>query len=144
MSLIKNKLFETLDKNKDGYITVKELQEATKDMYNDIDVKNILMSVDLDKNGAINYSEFIAATMSDIISKDVWKVQAAFKFFDKDNDGEIDKNDLKKILESNQDLPIDEELINEIVKEWDYNGDGIIDYSEFFRWMSAKLPTFTK
>lgn len=47
-----------------------------------------------------------------------------------------------KILETNSEEHVDEEMINEIVKEWDYNGDGKIDYSEFYRWMSTKMPTF--
>ena len=71
-------VFDTIDKNKDGYITVKELQEITKDTLSEIDIKNILMSVDLDKNGAINYSEFIAATMNELITKDANKMEAAF------------------------------------------------------------------
>lgn len=132
------KLFEQLDKNKDGYITVKELQEVANDVRSDIDIKNIIMSVDLDKNGAINYSEFIAATMNELITKDASKLQAAFKFFDKDNNGIIDRTDLKKVLESNDDVSVDEALIDEIVNECDYNGDGQIDYMEFYRCMSLR------
>ena len=96
----------------------------------------------MDKNGAINYSEFIAATMNELITKDANKIQSAFKFFDKNNDGIIDKNDLKQILESNDDISVDEAMIDDIVKEWDYNGDGKIDYMEFYQWMSLK--DFTK
>lgn len=93
---MKNKLFEQIDKNKDGYITIKELQEVTENSKsNDIDLKNILLSIDMDKNGAINYSEFIAATMNDLITKDANKVEAAFRYFDKDSNGTIDTNDLK-------------------------------------------------
>lgn len=101
-------------------------------------MKNILASVDTDKNGAINYSEFIAATMNDLISKDANRIQAAFNFFDKNNDGIIDKDDLKQIFETNVDLSFDDKVIEEVVKEWDYNGDGKIDYKEFYRWMSMK------
>lgn len=131
------KLFEQLDKNKDGYITIKELQEADKSN-SGIDLKNILMSIDMDKNGAINYSEFIAATMNDMITKDMKKVQAAFKFFDKDDNGTIEADDLKKLLETENDIAIDETVIDDIVKEWDYDGDGKIDYKEFYRAMSIR------
>jgi calcium-dependent protein kinase len=134
---MKNKLFEQLDKNKDGYITIKELQEADSSN-SGVDLKNILMSIDMDKNGAINYSEFIAATMNDFITKDMKKVQAAFKFFDKDDNGTIEADDLKKLLESENDIAIDESVLNDIVKEWDYDGDGKIDYKEFYRAMSIR------
>jgi calcium-dependent protein kinase len=116
--VIKEKqLFEMIDKNKDGYITVKELQEVSKNTHSEVDIKNILMSIDMDKNGAINYSEFIAATMNELITKDAAKVEQAFKFFDKDNNGVIDKSDLKRILESNDDISIDEAVLDEVVKE---------------------------
>lgn len=68
---------------------------GSKSSFSKIDMKSILMSVDMDKNGAINYSEFIAATMNDLIAKDAEKIESAFKFFDTDNNGTIDKRDLK-------------------------------------------------
>lgn len=91
------------------------------------------MSVDMDKNGAINYSEFIAATMNELITKDAKKVHEAFKFFDKDGNGVIEAEDLKKILLSGDDISVDDEVVDEIVRECDYNGDGKIDYMEFYR-----------
>ena len=93
----------------------------------------------MDKNGAINYSEFIAATMNDLIWKDTGKIEAAFKFFDTDGNGTIDHKDLKKILESEDTMSIDDALIDDIVNEWDFNGDGKIDYREFYRAMSMKV-----
>lgn len=97
--------------------------------------------MDLDKNGAINYSEFIAATMNEMITKDASKMKSAFNFFDRDNNGTIDKHDLKEILKKNDGDEVDEQLINyidEVVDECDLNGDGKIDYKEFYRWMSTK------
>lgn len=66
------------------------------------------------------------------------KIQSAFNFFDKNNDGIIDKNDLKQILEANEDLSFEDCMIDELINEWDLNGDGKIDYKEFYRWMSIK------
>jgi len=53
-----------LDKNKDGYVTLKELKEGLKDNPNIEDIARLLSSLDMDQNGAINYTEFIAATMN--------------------------------------------------------------------------------
>ena len=136
MLLRRNKLFDKIDKNKDGYITIKELQEV--DGHSGIDLKNILMSIDMDKNGAINYSEFIAATMNDLITKDANKLQAAFNFFDKDSKGTINSTDIRRILQTDNDISIDDSVIDEIVKECDFNGDGMIDSVEFFRAMSVR------
>ena len=134
---MKNKLFEFIDRNQDGYITVKELQEF-KAVKSEIDIKNILSSIDLDKNGAINYSEFIAATMNELITKDAKRIHSAFKYFDKDNNGLIDYHDLKSILESESNIPVDDSVIEDVFKEWDYNDDGKIDIKEFYRCMSLK------
>ena len=66
------------------------------------------------------------------------KIQSAFNFFDKNNDGIIDKNDLKQILEANEDLSFEDCMIDELINEWDLNGDGKIDYKEFYHWMSIQ------
>ena len=131
------KLFEAIDKNKDGYITVKELQEI-KHETSGIDIKNILLGIDMDKNGAINYSEFIAATMNDLITKDAMKIESAFKFFDKDQNGFIESDDIKKLLETDKHIPVDDSIINDVLKECDENGDGKIDICEFYRCMSMR------
>ena len=131
-------LFEMIDKNKDGYITVKELHDVADGKHSEVDIKNILMSVDMDKNGAINYSEFIAATMNDLITKNVKNIESAFKFFDKDGNGYIDKDDLKQLLEENEDVSIDEAVIDEVVDEIDGDGDGRINVGEFYKCMSFR------
>lgn len=57
------KIFFKLDKNKDGYITLKELKDSMSNTHNIEEIADILKGVDTDKNGAINYTEFIAATL---------------------------------------------------------------------------------
>mmetsp|Transcript_25501 Transcript_25501/g.22658 ORF Transcript_25501/g.22658 Transcript_25501/m.22658 type:complete len:87 (+) Transcript_25501:148-408(+) len=57
------KIFFKLDKNKDGYITLKELKEGMVSTPNIEEIADILKEVDTDKNGVINYTEFIAATL---------------------------------------------------------------------------------
>ena len=67
---IENQLasFHKLDKNKDGYITMKELQKGLKG-YSQEQLQSIMDSVDTDRNGAIDYSEFVAATLDVEIAK---------------------------------------------------------------------------
>ncbi|KAL0408112.1 UNVERIFIED_CONTAM: Calcium-dependent protein kinase [Sesamum radiatum] len=56
------KAFEYFDKDKSGYITMEELEHALKE-YNMGDaktIKEILAEVDTDRDGKINYDEFVA------------------------------------------------------------------------------------
>mmetsp|Transcript_10144 Transcript_10144/g.10017 ORF Transcript_10144/g.10017 Transcript_10144/m.10017 type:complete len:86 (+) Transcript_10144:1116-1373(+) len=84
-------LFNSIDKNHDGYITIKELYKGLNAAnMNSKEVSAIVMGVDTDYNGAINFNEFIAATLDASIYKDYENLAKAFNFFDIDNDGLID------------------------------------------------------
>lgn len=91
-------IFRRLDTNKDGYITIHELKEAMKKHHTEKEVEEIMMSCDTDKNGAINYTEFIAATLDNIIIGSAKRIEKAFKLFDKDNDGKINASELEAVL----------------------------------------------
>ena len=57
------KKFESIDRNGDGNITLKELREALKDTSNKEELMQIMVAADTDNSGTINYTEFIAATL---------------------------------------------------------------------------------
>ena len=97
-------------------------------------------SVDTDKNGEINYSEFIAATMDNKLIKNSFSIERAFRFFDKDQNGRIEKDELQLILQGSELNHVETNIIKDILMEWDQNNDGVIDKDEFFRWMSYKKP----
>mmetsp|Transcript_15206 Transcript_15206/g.17616 ORF Transcript_15206/g.17616 Transcript_15206/m.17616 type:complete len:291 (+) Transcript_15206:242-1114(+) len=127
------KLFSQLDRNGDGYITKKEFREVNEKNELGYDVDKVFEDLDLDKNGAISYTEFIAATMNDTVAKNSNRLKQAFKFFDSDNDGIIGIEDFKNILNNDDNMSIGNTLIEEIIKDCDENGDGKIDYQEFYR-----------
>mmetsp|Transcript_13784 Transcript_13784/g.15446 ORF Transcript_13784/g.15446 Transcript_13784/m.15446 type:complete len:96 (+) Transcript_13784:239-526(+) len=89
-------IFLKLDKNRDGYITLKELKEGMKDVDNIDEIAEILKGVDVDNNGAINYTEFIAATLDqERFVNEKKRIQDAFQVFDKDGDGKIDEEEMR-------------------------------------------------
>lgn len=57
------KKFESIDRNGDGNITLKELWEALKEASNKDELMQIMAAADTDNSGTINYTEFIAATL---------------------------------------------------------------------------------
>lgn len=57
-------IFQELDKNGDGSISFDELQTGLGKRENGEQLMEILRAADTDGNGTINYTEFLAATMS--------------------------------------------------------------------------------
>lgn len=109
--------FEKLDKNKDGYITLKELHKGLGEGFTVEDAQRIMDSVDTDKNGAIDYNEFLAATLDAEIAKNLKKLETAFKYFDTNKDGFIDGDELKQALEKSELDLLDTNAFKYMLKE---------------------------
>jgi Ca2+-binding EF-hand superfamily protein len=76
------KAFQALDKNNDGKLSRAELLEGFSETMGqtaaEIEVERIMQNCDIDKNGHIDYSEFINATIDKrkLLSKE--RLKAAF------------------------------------------------------------------
>lgn len=81
------KTFEALDTTKDGRLSREELLDGyTKIMgavAAELEVERIMNSVDVDKNGTIDYTEFITATMNKDKLLTGERLKNAFDYFDK-------------------------------------------------------------
>lgn len=139
-------LFNSFDSNNDGYITKKELKKGLMKIrkHTDEEVDAIMNSIDTDKNGAINFNEFISATLNQSISKDCNRIIKAFRFFDLNGDGFINENELKDALAGQEFSKIDLGIFTEAIKECDLDNDGRISIDEFASIMSVKLDKMAK
>lgn len=126
------------DKNKDGYITVKELKESTNNLMSLQEIEKIVNSIDVDNNGAINYTEYIAACLDQKILNNKEKLLDAFKTFDQDGDGVIDEAEIRKALIGDNGVQMDAEVFEEVLQEADKDGDGKVDINEFMDMMVNK------
>ena len=75
-------LFISMDKDGDGRLSFEEVQEALKAMKTTLNFKEVLESMDTDKSGYIDYSEFLAATMDKEVYLSPEKLSNAFRIFD--------------------------------------------------------------
>jgi len=137
-------IFMQLDGNGDGSLTCEEMKNGiTKAGIKDLpsDLEQILKDVDSDGSGIIDYTEFLAATMDrrQYMKEDVcW---TAFRAFDKNNDGNISKEELQLVL-SDGDVGnvVTEQMKKEIedIMTNDANGDGMISFEEFCAMMKKE------
>ena len=96
------------------------------------DIENMFKEIDTDKNGIIDYTEFLSAAIERNKILKERKLFEAFQEFDVDGTNKISKDDILKVLKLERDF---DGKIEEMIKEVDKNGDGEIDYMEFLNMM---------
>jgi len=138
--------FNSWDTNRDGQISFQELKQAvqrTGQNLNDEQISALFVIGDADQNGEIDLDEFMKMMMpgtSDVVAKfrsirkTVRDVQQAFKQFDKNGDGSIDRKELTSALASSGGNFTQQE-IDVIFTAADVDGNGEIDYEEFIALM---------
>ncbi|CUV04485.1 unnamed protein product [Cryptosporidium hominis] len=134
------KLFSTLDRNGDGVLTINEIRSALHKIQNvsqlGDDIDNLLMELDTDGNGRIDYTEFIAASIDHKLYEQESLCKAAFKVFDLDMDGRISPQELSRVLNITfLQEAFEQSTIDSLLKEVDINQDGYIDFNEFMKMM---------
>ena len=130
------KIFEAFDRGKDGQISIDELQQGLVQLktthFKPEEIFNLFKTIDADKNGRIDYTEFLAATLQKHTYLKKERLFEAFTVFDKDNSGHITKQELMEVLKTEKSQ---EKEIEAYIKAADKNGDGVIDYKEFLSLM---------
>ena len=142
--ILANKFFNQLDTDGDGKINkndlLKGLKPKTESKTFEMDVDRIYRNIDMDNNGFIQYEEFVRAAVSKEKFVDDQILKFAFRYFDKDNSGEISRNELEAIFKQGvTDQTKIQEALDQIINEVDENRDGIIQYSEFVHIMKKML-----
>ncbi|KAK4767019.1 hypothetical protein SAY86_014770 [Trapa natans] len=133
-------VFSLLDKDGDGCITVKELAWAIRSLEQhptEEELRIMIREVDVDGNGTIKLGEFLnlmTRKMKETEADD--ELKEAFQVFDKDQDGYISPEELRRVMLNLGEKLTDEE-VEMMVKEADLDGDGQINYKEFIRMMTS-------
>lgn len=119
--------FEALDTDQDGTISLKELENCLGRKAGD--VKSVLQGVDVDGNGKIDFTEFLAANLhwKELRATSCWE---AYQIFDRNGNGGIRADELRMILRRGF-LKDDDQDIAAVMKDFDLDMNGAIDFVEF-------------
>jgi len=134
--------FTALDSNGDGLLTCTEIKNGLEKAgvrKTASDLELICDGIDTDGSGVIDYTEFLAAALdkrSYLSEQACW---TAFKVFDLDGDDKISLEEIRAMLEDEAGgEAVASERAAEVLKCVDRNGDGEIDFKEFWAMMGGK------
>ncbi|XP_031140401.1 calcium-binding protein 2a isoform X1 [Sander lucioperca] len=133
--------FREFDKDKDGFISCKDLGECMRTMgYMPTEMELIELSQQI-CGGKVDFEDFVElmgpkmlAETADMIG--VKELRDAFKEFDSDGDGQISLGELREAMKKLMGEQLNHREIDEILRDIDLNGDGQVDFEEFVRMMS--------
>eukprot|EP00812_Abedinium_dasypus_P013796 NODE_72_length_2243_cov_320.022852.p1 GENE.NODE_72_length_2243_cov_320.022852~~NODE_72_length_2243_cov_320.022852.p1 ORF type:complete len:504 (-),score=164.79 NODE_72_length_2243_cov_320.022852:681-2192(-) len=132
--------FQGLDTNGDGMLSAEEVRAGLEQQGLQVPqaLDDIIRRADCDGSGSLDYTEFLAAFLDrrTCAQRDVcW---SAFRTFDRNGDGKITREELAKVLaRGDARNPVSEAKITRMIQDTDANGDGCIDFEEFYSMMKS-------
>lgn len=133
--------FEIFDKDLDGFINLEEFGFVMKSLgyeMTDTELQDMMKEVMKDDLFRINFEQFILIMNkrgkdSEIVEEYI----EAFRVFDRDGSGTVNREELRHIMIALGDMVSVEEL-DVMLRDADVNGDGEIEYKNFVRLMLFK------
>ena len=118
-------MFKSLDENNDGVLSMEEIRKGMEDCKFESniivdDIVNMFNDMDIDKNGLVNYTEFVSALMDyrKMIKKE--QLLECFKSYDTDGSGKISFDEFCDMIKP-QNEKEKKELYN-LYSKFDNNG----------------------
>ncbi|KAG7958689.1 hypothetical protein I3843_10G031100 [Carya illinoinensis] len=132
--------FKMMDTSNKGKINVDELRVGLHKLGHqipDTDVQILMEAGDVDKDGYLDYGEFVAISVHlRKMGNDDEHLHKAFELFDQNQSGYIEIEELRDSL-ADEVEPNSEEVINGIMHDVDTDKDGRISYQEFAAMMKS-------
>lgn len=87
----------------------------------------IMDGLDANKDGSIDFEEFLSLMSARSTVDDEDELREAFKTFDRDGNGTINIEELRTMMQKLK-VPLTEEELGLMMKEADADGNGVIDF----------------
>lgn len=127
-------VFRAQDPHDTGKINSRKLGNVLRNLGQlptEAELHDLVDEIDEEGEGDIKFSEFEAMMIKrlEALNKDE-SLQAAFKLFDRDDDGYISQVELRSLMFNMGERCTDEEF-SDMIREIDTDNDGRISYQEF-------------
>ena len=133
---IKN-FFVAFDNNDDGRISFDEffsgIQTISDKKIEKEEIQQIFNNIDTNEDGTIEYTEFIASCLDKDLYLKKEKLREVFEAFDKKKTGQIFLDDIKSVLELDENSSVKCEML---FNKMDKDKDKKIDFDEFIKMIS--------
>ncbi len=142
------KIFEEIDESGEGLLSKEELKKGYVKFFSDNlserEFDEIMKNIDQDNSGEISIEEFLRATLDYENIATEKNLKLAFEYFDKDQSGNLSPDEIRDVLGLTGNNKKVENLINEIIKEIDTDGDRLISFEEFKKMMKSNKNILIK
>jgi Ca2+-binding EF-hand superfamily protein len=135
-------VFDVLDVNKNGSIDIQELGKGLRGLGlnpTQAQINSLMETFDSDNNKSLSVEEFanlyVECTKKELPTEEDLIEQ--FKKLDVNKDGKISASELKRVL-LHGDEALGEDEAQEIIDDFDKNGDGYLDLQEFLNGVMGK------
>lgn len=131
------KVFDRFDANRDGYISLTELQSVLRSLGCPTDEAAAMMAAaDGDGDGFISFEEFLSANTAGASSaRCLEDLREAFSVYDHDRNGLISAEELHRVLCSMGEN-VSVAACKSMIRSVDKNGDGAVNFEEFVQMMT--------
>ncbi|XP_063683013.1 calmodulin-A-like isoform X2 [Bolinopsis microptera] len=131
-------IFNMYDKDGNNTIDCSELKLILEELGYECSTEEVLQVIskfDLNTTGTIDFNEFLSL-IGDWMSNDENQIRDAFEVFDKEGNGYLSLEQLKRALTTYGEAFTDNEA-EEFFKEIDVDGDGTITADEFIQYIKG-------
>ena len=134
-------VFIAMDRDGDGKLSKEDIKNqlllSMPDSEADEQVERIMIQVDSDKNGFIDFTEYIRASLDNSIIFSKENLFSAFSLLDQDKNGKVTVQDLMDFFTQNSQENI--ATWDKVLKEADADGDGELDLEDFTCFLLEKI-----
>lgn len=145
------RIFKIMDDTGNGKISHEEFLYGLHDMGVDIPKSEVAIALDLfdrDKDGTVNFNEFLVTVRGKLNPRRLALVELAWDVFDKADDGVVSMQDLMHMYDVSQHPDVvdgkmtPEEAVADFAKQWDKDSSGSIvrdEFVEYYKDVSASI-----